>query len=459
MTYDFVIVGGGPGGYTAALRAASLGKSVALVEAENLGGVCLNWGCIPTKALLKCSKLYEQMQKASAYGISCSGVSVDLAQVIGRKDKVVAQLRTGLAKLMEQRKIEVFQGKGLLKDPKTVLVESKEGKTELKAENIILATGASVADLPGLAADGKDIYNIRAALDLTDLPKRLAIVGAGVVGCEMAQFFSGLGCQVSLVDILPGPIGGLLDMDLEKLVLRGFKKRKYQTFFGQGFSSVEKADGGLKLTLDSGKAIEADKILVAVGMKPNSRGLGLEAAGIEANQRGHVVVDDHCLTTLPGVYAVGDVTGIMPLAHFAAHMGLVAVHHALGRGHAEIDRDAVPMAVFTDPELAWVGLDEKKARERFGDCITGQFMVRGLGRATAEGALDGVVKLVARPDDQVVVGVHIMGPEASSLVAEAALAVAKGLTVSDLAETIHAHPTYAEGIAEAAETALGLPIH
>ena len=222
---------------------------------------------------------------------------------------------------------------------------------------------------------------------------------------------------------------------------------------------MEKAEGGLKLSLDSGKAIEADKILVAVGMKPNSENLGLEQTGVETGPRGHITVDDNCLTSQPGVYAIGDITGIMPLAHFASHMGLVAVHHALGRAHAEIDREAVPMAVFTDPELGWVGLTEAKAKERYGDCITGQFMIRGLGRATAEGALDGLVKLVARPEDQVVVGVHVMGPEASSLVAEAALAVAKGLTVSDLAETIHAHPTYAEGIAEAAETALGLPIH
>ena len=286
MTYDFVIVGGGPGGYTAALRAASLGASVALVENENLGGVCLNWGCIPTKALLKSSKLLELMQKAGIYGLNCADPSADLPGVVSRKDKVVDQLRTGLIKLFQQRKIELISGRGTLAGPHEVQVEGLDGTQTLQGKNIIWATGGQVVELPSLPVDGKRVLDIRQALDLTELPEHMLIVGAGVIGCEMAQFFSGLGVKISLVELLKQPLGGWLDQDIEKLVVRGFKKRKYKTYFGQSVASLEVGSDGVSASLDSGKSIEADMVLVAVGMRPSSSGMGLEEGGLELGGRG-----------------------------------------------------------------------------------------------------------------------------------------------------------------------------
>lgn len=453
MIYDFVIVGGGPGGYTAALRAAALGKKVALVEKEHLGGVCLNWGCIPTKALLKSSKVYDQMKKAAGYGISCSGLEVDMPKVVSRKNNVVSQLRKGLDRLLAQDRIDIFKGQAKLLGEGKVAVAGVEADRYLEARFIILATGADIAEIPGLACDGQYVLNIRSALDLCEIPERLVVIGAGVVGCEMAQFFSTLGSQVSLVDIMSSPMAGL-DHDLEKLLLRSFKKRKYRLHLGRSVDSLAQRDSAVHIRLDSGEEIQADRVLVTAGMKPVSKGLGLEQAGVEVSRSGHIKVDDHCRTSQDGIYAVGDVTGLQPLAHFAAHMGMISVRHALGDQSAVIDQEAVPKAVFLDPELAWVGLSEAQARERHKAVVTGKFLVRGLGRAAAEGSLDGVVKLVARADDRVLLGAHAMGPHASTLIGEATLALAKGLTLHDLAETIHAHPTYGEAIMEAADAAL-----
>lgn len=459
MTYDLVIVGGGPSGYTAALRAVGLGASVALVEKEHLGGVCLNWGCIPTKTLLRSSKLMEQMTKAAAYGIRCSGVSPDLPAMVSRKDKVVAQLRAGLGKLIATRKIEVFHGEGSLAAPDQVKVVGDKGQEVLSAKHIILATGSRIMDLPGLACDGKRVLDIKSALDLNWLPERLLVVGAGVVGCEMAQLFSGLGSRVSLVELLARPLGGMLDIDMEKLVLRGFRKRKYDVHFGTSVQSLDKTPDTVKALLASGQELEAEAVLVAVGMRPDTVSLGLDTVGIETSDSGHIKVDQHGRTSVGNIYAVGDVTGIQPLAHFAAHMGSIAVRHALGQENAKIDHRAVPKAVFIEPELAWVGLTEAEAQERFGSVIVGRFQMRGLGRATAEGRLDGMIKLVAKADDGVLLGAHIYGHQADALIHEATLAIAKGLTLRDVAETIHAHPTYAEGLMECADAALGQQLH
>ena len=454
MQYDLVIVGGGPGGYTAALEAVGRGARVALVEKEHLGGVCLNWGCIPTKALLASSKLYERMRRAADFGIACTGLKPDPAAMVARKDKVVNQLRLALGKLLAARKIEVIMGQARLRAPGQVIVEGPDGARTLRADNLILATGSSISELPGLARDGERVLDIKAALALDWLPERLVVVGAGVVGCEMAQHFSGLGSRVSLVELLEWPLGGMLDADLEKLVLRGFKKRKYGLHFGVSVAGIAPREDGLTVSLTDGQDLACDAVLVAVGLRPNTQGLGLEELGVAMSPSGHISVDEHGRTNLAGVYAVGDVTGIAPLAHFAAHMGAVAARHALGQNDAVIDQEAVPKAVFLEPELAWVGLSEEQARQRHGEVRTGSFLVRGLGRATAENRLEGLVKLVAR-EDGVLLGAHILGHQADALIGEATLALAKGLTMGDLAETIHAHPTYAEGLPEAANAALG----
>jgi dihydrolipoamide dehydrogenase len=324
---------------------------------------------------------------------------------------------------------------------------------------VILATGAEVRELPGLAFDNKRIMGVRSLLDITELPQSILVVGAGVIGLEMAQFLSGLGVKVTLVELLKSPIQGMLDPEIEKTLVRGFKKRKYKMHFGDSVYSAEATSEGVVAKLASGKEISADLMLVAVGQTPASRGLGLEEAGVTVDKRGYITVDEHCRTNLDAVYAIGDVTGRLPLAHMAAHMGLTAVAHALGNEKSIVNEANVPKAVFVDPELAWVGLTEEQAKEQYGEITIGRFLTRGLGRATAEGKLDGLVKIICRAEDQVVVGVHILAPEASALVAEAALAVNQGLTLNHLAETVHAHPTYPELLAEAAEEGLGLPIH
>ena len=456
MQYDFIIMGGGPGGYGAALEAAAKGARVALVEQEHLGGTCLNWGCIPTKSLLRSSKLYEEIKGAWSLGISCAEVRIDLPQVISRKNKVVDQLRQGLSRLMAQRKVEVLSGRAHLESARKVAVEGPSGSQALEGRFVILATGSDVAPLPGLESDGDRVFDIKAALNLDRIPQSLVIVGAGVVGCEMAQYFSGLGSQVSLVDMLDAPLGGLLDLDLEKLLLRHFKKRRISAHWGVTVAGLQKQADGLRVELSDRQELKCEAMLLAVGQKPGTAGLGIKRAGVDLDQRGCVRVDRHCRTAIPTVYAVGDVTGLMPLAHYASHMGRVAVRHALGDQAAVVEELAVPKVVFTEPELAWVGLSQAQAEEKHGRVKTGQFLMRGLGRATAEGSLDGLVKLVARAKDDVLVGAHIMGKQASGLVTEATLALAKGLTLGDLAATIHAHPTFEEAMPEAAEAALGL---
>lgn len=457
--YDFAIVGGGPGGYTAALQAAARGATVALVEEQHLGGVCLNWGCIPTKALLASSKLYEQIRRSTDFGIKCESFEPDLPAIIMRKDKLVSQLRAALAKLLASRQIAVVEGRASMAGPHRVEVEGPQGREAIEAKRIIIATGSRLADLPGLACDGQRVLDIKAALSLDWMPQRLVVVGAGVVGCEMAQHFSGLGSKVSLVEFMDRPLAGMLDADLERLVVRGFKKRNYGLHFSVSVQNLGKSANSIIVDLSSGERLECDAVLVAVGMRPNSKGLGLESLGVEINPSGHIKVDEHGRTTVETMYAVGDVTGIAPLAHFAAHMGSIAVQHALGESDAVIDQDAVPKAVFLEPELAWVGLSEEQARTRYGEVKTGKFLVRGLGRATAENRLDGLIKLVARATDDVLLGAHLMGYQADALIGEATLALAKGLTISDLSETIHAHPTYSEGLMKAAGAASGQFLH
>ena len=456
--YDFVILGAGPGGYVAALRAAVMGARTALIEKEHLGGVCMNWGCIPTKALYKTTKLFQDLKKGEQYGISAQGISADLGAMIARKNTVVKTLRDGLAKLMAKRKIDVFAGFGYLTDPKNVRVVGPGLAETLTAKNIILATGTECAPHPNVPVDNRVVHDVRSILDLTEIPQSLFVVGGGVSGCEFAQVFSSLGTQVTMTKRSQSPIKGL-DVDIEKILTRTFKKRKYRMLFGDTVEKAEIGKGGIAAELGSGQKVEAELALVTIGHSPLTYEIGLEEAGVALDGHGHVPVDEHARTNIPHIYAIGDITGQHLLAHYASHMGLVAVHHALGQKDSRTTPECVPSAVFTDPELAWVGLTEEQAKERHGDVKTGSFLIRGLGRATADGNLDGIVKIVAQGKKDTVVGVHLIGPEASALVAEATLAVKLGASLHDLAETIHAHPTYPESLHEAVEVALELPIH
>jgi len=456
--YDFVILGAGPGGYVAALRAAVLGAKVALIEKELVGGVCMNWGCIPTKALYRTTKLYQEMTKAESYGLSVQGLKADLAAMRERKNRVVEQLRTGLVKLIKKRKIDLLQGFGWLEDPRTVRVVGPGLKERLEGRFIILATGTECSPHPVLTVDNRRVHDVKSILELDKVPEHLFVVGGGVSGCEFAQVFSALGSRITMTKRSASPIKGL-DAEIEKTLVRTFKKRKYTMLFGDTVESASVGPNGVKASLGSSQEVEADLALVTVGHRPLTYGLGLEEAGIEMDRAGHLLVDQHGRTNLDHVYAIGDVTGQQLLAHYASHMGLKTVAHALGDQEARINPEAVPAAIFTDPELAWVGLTEAQAQERYGSITTGSFLIRALGRATADGHLDGLVKVVAEGPSQRVVGVHILGPEASALIAEGTLAVTRGLSLKDLAETIHAHPTYPEALHEAVETALGLPIH
>lgn len=455
---DIVIIGAGPGGYSAAIRAAQLGARTVLVERDRLGGACLNWGCIPTKTLYKSSKLFQTMTKAEAFGLSCTGLEADLAAMVARKDKVVDQLKKGVAALLKKRKVDYITGRGRLLAPDRVAWQGADGEGELEAGAVILATGTEPTSLPGMVVDGERIHNVQTILDCRKQPESLLIIGAGVAGCEFAQVFSGLGTKIILNDILPGPIQGL-DEETAKTFLRTLKKRKYQMIFGDAVARLTTDGNGVKAVTASGRELNAEMALVAVGGRPLTADLGLAGAGVETDGRGFIPVDEQCRTNVPGVYAIGDATGRLPLAHFAAHMGLTAVAHARGDAHAVFDESAVPKTVFTDPELAWVGLTEAEARERYSKVKTGSFLLRALGRTVADGHMDGLAKVVAMGGEETVVGVHLIGPHAAEWISEGALAVARGLTLEDLAETIHAHPTYPEALWEAVEDARGLALH
>lgn len=465
------IIGGGPGGYTAAFEAARRGCEVTLVERESLGGTCLNRGCIPTKTLRASADALALAGRLAEYGVSCgagcSAPALDLDAARGRKDKVIEILRGGLEKSCAKFKVKLLRGSGRVKDAKTVLVQGADGETAVSGDAVLIATGSKVLELPGLAFDGEHILSSDDALKLTRIPKRLVIVGGGVIGCEMACIYREFGSEVIVVEgqdrLLPLPS---VDQDLSALLNREMRKRKIKILTGKTLKDVrvegdtvrasaapspfvqsQAASGGQAAE----EALEADMVLVTVGRVPATDGLGLEEAGITRDQRGWITVDERLETSLPGVYAVGDVLGparIM-LAHVAAAEGLRVVENLCG-APADMNRDVVPSAIFTAPEIGCVGLSEAQARERGLAVVCGTVQTRELGKAQAMGELPGFFKIVAEAESGRLLGVHIAGAHASDLVAEAALALNMGATVDDIAETIHAHPTLAEGLWEAA---------
>ncbi|UCG11055.1 MAG: dihydrolipoyl dehydrogenase [Deltaproteobacteria bacterium] len=456
--YDTVILGAGPGGYVAAIRAAQLQAKVCIIEKELVGGTCLNWGCIPTKAMYKSAVLFEQMCHAEAFGLSCEQPVAHLDKIVGRNQRIVAELREGVERLFKKHKVHLILGRGKVRDLGEVEVETKDGQIRrIRGNQLIIATGSEPLPLDFLPWDHGRVFNTRSILELKKIPESLFIVGGGVSGCEFAILFSALGSTIHMSKRTREPIKGL-DRDINRGLIRALKKRKVKLHLGDPPEAAAHTESGVRITLQSGKQIETEMVLVTVGRSPVSQRIGLNRIGLEL-KNDYVRVNQHCQTNLSGVYAIGDVTGKKELAHFASHQGLVAVEHGLGQEKAEVHEHAVPVAIFTSPEIASVGLSSQQCEERGIAYQDGTFPFRALGKSHAIGEIDGFIKVIADKNDDRILGIHIIGPDASTLIAACAVAVNYGVTLSEMARTIHAHPTVAEALWEAVEDARGLSIH
>ncbi len=452
------ILGAGPGGYVAAIKAAQLGAEVTVVEDTEVGGTCLNRGCIPTKTIISSTEVFEKIKRADDFGIEIEGpVKANLKKIIERKDRVVQTLVKGIKGLFKSYGIELVYGRGKLVSEKEIGVLTAEEEKTLSFGSIVIATGSRPAEIPLFSFDGKYIIDSTKALELEEIPKSILIVGAGVIGCEFACIFNALGVEVTMVEVLPRVLF-TEDEEISQLMEREFKKKRIKLFKEVKVERVEIKDDGVHTFLSNGQETVTEKVLVSVGRAFNSDGIGLEELGIEKGPKGEIKVTNSMETTVEGIYAVGDVTGGMLLAHVASREGIVAAKNIMG-AKEEMDYSVVPGSVFTSPEIGSVGLREYQAKERGIDYITGHFQFRTLGKAHAMGEISGIIKVVADKRTDRLLGVHIIGPHASDLVHEAAVAIKAGLKVKDIAETIHAHPTLSEGLMEAAEDVHGSAIH
>lgn len=468
-THELVIVGAGPGGYVAALRAAQMGVAVTLVEREKAGGICLHKGCIPSKALIHGANLYETVRRAGEFGIRLPGpgeVSLDYAALAARKDRTVAQLEKGIEFLLDKRAVRLLRGDAAFEGPRALAVRGAGGATErLEFRACIVATGSAPMELPGFPLDGTTYVTSNEVLRWTALPASLVIVGAGVIGCEFASLYARLGVPVSVVELLPCALPGF-DEDVSREVTRALKKQGVEFFFETKVEEAGYGPAGASLALSSGNTLSAQVCVIAVGRRPQTEGLCPEKAGLVLNKKGALPVDEHCRTKAPGIYAIGDVTGAAPLAHTASHMGLVAAEQAakteLGKPLASdprFDPSHSPWAVFTRPEVASLGLSEAKAREGGREVRVGKFPFRALGKAQAVGESDGFVKVIADARTGALLGFHAVGDHATDLLGEASLAWQAASTLEALAGAIHAHPTFPEAVGEAALVALGKGLH
>jgi dihydrolipoamide dehydrogenase len=457
--YDAVVIGAGPGGYVAAIRLAQLGKRTALVEREALGGTCLNWGCIPSKALIAAANLADEARGAAERGI-VADVRLDVARLREFKEGVVRKLVTGVGTLEKGNGVDVVRGTATLLSATAIDVERDGTTTRLEAPAILVATGARPIELPGFAVDGRDVWGAREALALAEIPPRLAVIGAGVVGAELGTVYAKLGSAVTFLEAQP-VILGVCDPEAVRLVQRGFRQRGAVVKVGARALSWDRRPDGIAIRLTVGgveETVLVDKILVAVGFRPSAEGLGLERLGVRFDERGFVAVDERQRSSVPSIYAVGDLAGPPLLAHKASREGELAAEAIAGvPGHGRWK--VVPSAVFTDPEIAHVGLLEEEARAKGLDLAVGKFAFGALGRALAMDRAEGFVKVIAERSTGRIVGVSMAGPEVSDLVAEATLAIELGATLEAVAGTVHAHPTLAEAFMEACKVALGCAVH
>ncbi|MBO2518672.1 MULTISPECIES: dihydrolipoyl dehydrogenase [Limnochorda] len=454
--FDLVVVGGGPGGYVGAIRARQLGLRVALVEQEHLGGVCLNWGCIPTKSLLHTAEVLRRVQEAGRYGIETGPVSADFGKAIDLSRQAAQRLAKGVSFLMRKNGVHVVEGRGRLAGPDRVVVEPSG--EELVADKILLATGGRPRSLPGVELDGELVLSSRHALSRRELPGRVVIVGGGAIGVEFASIYRTYGAQVTVLEMLPHLLPNE-EPELAQALERAFQRQGIQVRTGVRVAGLARHGGQVHLTLEGeAEPLEADMVLMAVGTQPNSENLGLEELGIETD-RGFVKVNEHMETTRPGIYAVGDLVGPPMLAHVASEEAVVAVEHMAGRPVPRLQPERMPRATYCEPQVASVGLTEAQARERGYEVVTGVFPLQANGKAVALQETGGLVKVVGERRYGQVLGVHLVGPQVTEILAEAGLAVNMETTLEELGGTVHAHPTIAEAVREAALAALGRAIH
>jgi dihydrolipoamide dehydrogenase len=461
-TFDAVVIGGGPGGYVAAIRLAQLGKKTALVEKESLGGVCLNWGCIPSKALIAAANLVEDIRGAAERGIVAEAAKVDVDKLREFKDAVVKKLVGGVGMLEKGNGVEVVKGTATFVAPNAVEVSGGgDGeKTRIEAPALIVATGARPIEIPGFEIDGKDVWSAKEAVNLPEIPKRLVCIGAGIIGAELGTVYAKLGSQVTFLEALPQILTGV-DPEAVRLVQKGFRQRGVTVHVNAKAKGFERKGNALVVHAEvEGKAldIECEKILLGVGFRPNSEGIGLDKLGVKLDPKGHVQVNEQFRTSVPSLYAVGDLVGPPYLAHKGFKEGEIAAEAIAGMKSVK-DWVALPSGIFTDPEIGTVGLTEEEARKAGYDPIVGKFAFAALGRAIAIDHTEGFVKVVGDRSSKLLLGATICGPEAADLVAEAALALEMGAYLEDVALTIHAHPTLPEAFHEACKAALGEAIH
>jgi dihydrolipoamide dehydrogenase len=455
VDYEVLVIGAGPGGYHAAIRAAQMGKKTACVEEEFLGGVCLNVGCIPTKALLHVAEELRGAEHASDFGVKFAKPEIDLKGLMKWKDGIVKKLTGGVGALYKSHGVTAIDGKATFKDANTVTV----GDKTISAEKIIIATGSAPIEIPGFETNGDTIVDSTGALLLSEVPGRFLAIGGGAIGLEFADVYSALGSEVTVVELLEH-IMPTSDIDVAKELSKALSKRGVSIKTRTKALKQEKTADGLEVTLEDtqGKQekLAVDRILVAVGRKPRSAGLGLEEIGVDL-ERGYIPTNEHMQTSVSHIYAIGDVARAPLLAHKAMKEGIVAAEHAAGRPTAY--DTVVPNVVYTTPELASVGMTEREAKEAGHEIRVGIFPLSASGRALTLGAGEGLVKIVGDAKTDLLLGLHIVGPSAGDIVAEAALAMEMGATLEDISLTQHAHPTISEGVMEAAEAAHGLSIH
>lgn len=453
---QLAVIGAGPGGYVAAIRAASLGLSVALVEKGDLGGTCLNVGCIPSKALISGASLVHQIRKAEAFGISTGPIAIHYEKMKARKDAIVAKIRASLEGLIRANQVEILRGAAQFESPTSFKVLG-ETPCFLEAEQVILATGSTPFHVPAFPCDGKRILDSTSLLSLSTLPKRLAIIGGGYIGCEFASLFIELGCQVTILEALPS-ILSLQGKTVSQFMTRCFTGKGVTLKTGVKVQSVQNKGEEVLIALENGETLEADYVLVAVGRKPYTEGLHLEKAALSPNKHGFLEVDDRMRTEVPGIFAIGDLTGRSLLAHVASHQGIIAAENAAG-GDAKAHYDAIPAVIFTHPEIASVGMTKEQAKEAGYATAEGTFPFAALGKSQGAGETEGMAEIIADAKTGQILGATVIGHEASNLIAEMALAMENELTLECVWQTIHAHPTQAECWHEAAALALGRPLH